>query len=394
MKIALISPYPPSRDGIADYAAKLVDALRSERADCDITVHNLRTGAVRDSGDRDALSLDPRSWTALYRRLIRDRPDVVHVQFDISNYLLLIVPLVGLLAALRRRGGTALVATFHEAYRDRELYGVASVAFYRAFHRLFDRIYVHTTLSQNRLIDTYGAAPAMVTCIPHGAAEFVSKERNHDALRTRFGIPPGTPVVLNFGYLYRTKGVEYLIESLASLKAAGRPMPAVLIAGEVPRRTGLFRIFQARNDRYLAGLKHRIHEAGLDAVVTFTGYIAKEELYSLFTLADVVVLPYLSVDQSGVLNTAIAARTPVIASDIGGLGETLRDVGVLVPPRDSAAIARALTAVLDDPAHRADLVARYDALAERLDTRQVAVALLDDYERVAGPAHAVFGSAG
>jgi glycosyltransferase involved in cell wall biosynthesis len=69
-------------------------------------------------------------------------------------------------------------------------------------------------------------------------------------------------------------------------------------------------------------------------------------------------------------------------------------VGVLVPPRDSAAIAQALSVVLDDPGHRADLAARYDALAERLDTRQVAVALLDDYERVAGRAREVFGSAG
>jgi glycosyltransferase involved in cell wall biosynthesis len=375
MKIALITPYPPDRDGIADYAAKLVNALRAERPDVDITVHS-----------RDALSLDPRCWTALYRRLIQDRPDVVHVQFDISNYLLLIAGLFGLLAALRRRGGPALVATFHEAYRDRELYGAASVAFYRAFHRLFDRIYVHTTLSENRLIDTYGAPAARVTCIPHGAAEFVSKEQNHDALRARFAIRPGTPVVLNFGYLYRTKGVEYLVESLVRLKVAGRPLPAVLIAGEVPQRTGLFRIFQARNDRYLAGLKHRIRETGLDDVVTFTGYIAKEELYSLFTLADVVVLPYLSVDQSGVLNTAIAARTPVIASDIGGLGETLRDVGVLVPPRDSGAITEALITVLDDRDHHADLVERYGALAERLDMRQVAVALLEDYERVSGRA--------
>ncbi|HEY0002704.1 MAG TPA: glycosyltransferase [Actinoplanes sp.] len=371
MKVALITPYPPSRDGIADYAVKLVDALRAERADCDITVYQLQT-----------LSLNPRTWTALYRELGRDRPDVVHVQFDISNYLLLILPLFATLLAVRRRGGPVLVATFHEAYRDRELYGVASIVFYRAFHRLFDRIYVHTRVSERRLIDAYGAATDKVSCIPHGAARFASTVRDHGALRSRFGIDPGRPVVLNFGYLYRTKGVEYLIDALALRRAGGHPMPAVLIAGEVPQRRGMFRIFQARNNRYLAGLKQRIRSADLEEVVTFTGYIAADELYSLFTLADVVVLPYLSVDQSGVLNTAIAARTPVIASDIGGLGETLADVGVLVPPRDSAAIARALTAVLQEPEYRAGLVERYDRLAEKLDMRQVAVALLADYDLV------------
>lgn len=377
MRIALITPYAPSRDGIADYAVKLVGALGTQRADCDITVHGL-----------DTLSVDPRTWTRLYRRLGRDRPDVVHVQFDISNYLLLIFPLFGLLSALRRRGGPTLVATFHEAYRDRELYGLASIGFYRAFHRLFDRIYVHTTLSGDRLVGTYGAPADKVTCIPHGTTEFVSRAQNHEALRARYAIAAGTPVVLNFGFLYRTKGVEYLVEAIARLKATGRPLPAVLVVGEVPRRSGVFRIFQARNDRYVAGLRQQIRDAGLEDVVTFTGYVAKEELYSVFTLADVVVLPYLSVDQSGVLNTAIAARTPVVASDIGGLGETLRETGVLVPPRDSAAIAEALAAVLDDPAYRAELVRRYDALADKLDMRQVAATLLTDYQRLASSGRA------
>ena len=73
--------------------------------------------------------------------------------------------------------------------------------------------------------------------------------------------------------------------------------------------------------------------------------------------ADVVVLPYRSIDQSGVLATAIALGRPVIATDVGGFGETLADTdaGLLVPPRDPAVLAATISALLLDAGLRATL---------------------------------------
>jgi glycosyltransferase involved in cell wall biosynthesis len=79
----------------------------------------------------------------------------------------------------------------------------------------------------------------------------------------------------------------------------------------------------------------------------------------------VVVLPYRSIDQSGVLATAIALGRPVIATDVGGFGETLADTGagLLVPPRDPAVLGATIAALLLDADLRARLAAAAAAAA-------------------------------
>jgi glycosyltransferase involved in cell wall biosynthesis len=89
----------------------------------------------------------------------------------------------------------------------------------------------------------------------------------------------------------------------------------------------------------------------------------------------VVVLPYLRTDASGVLATAIGHGRPAVVSDVGSLGETVRDFGAgeVVPPGDHEALAEACARLLGDPeklaaAHRGALAARaaltWDAAAE------------------------------
>jgi hypothetical protein len=177
----------------------------------------------------------------------------------------------------------------------------------------------------------------------------------------------------------------FLIDAVTDLASTGHALPQVVIAGEPAVRRGIFRVFQARNQRYLDGLKARVYDAGLDAHVTFVGHVPDDTVFALFTLADVVVLPYLVVDQSGVLNIAIAAHTPVIANDIGGLGETLADVGIVVAPGLSTALTRELDRVLASPDLRARLRDAYGRMAEDLSTDNVAAAMLEDYRAMCWP---------
>jgi len=347
-------------------------------------VYSLARDGVAQDGQRAVLSIGPRSWWRLRRELAAGRYDVVHLQFDLSTYLLLVGPLFAILAALRLAGGPRIVATYHDAYADRKLYGRLSVAFYNVFSRLFHRVYVHSRTAEDCLVEQYHIPHAKIRRIDHGTFDFANRDRNHQELRSRWDLGE-SPVVLSFGYIYRSKGIEVLIDALELLGDAGRPLPRVIVAGEPAERHGIFRLFQARNQRYLDGLKAQVRDAGLAEVVTFVGYVPSAELYSLFTLADVVVLPYLVVDQSGVLNIAIAAQTPVIASDIGGLGETLADVGIVVAPGSSAALASELHRVLASPDLRAGLHDAYGRLAERLSTDNVAAAMLEDYQVMFGP---------
>jgi glycosyltransferase involved in cell wall biosynthesis len=379
MKVALVTVYPPRRDGVGDHAAKLVGALRRVGgADVEISVFSLARDGAGRTDQRAILSMDPRSWWRLRGELRTGGYDIVHLQFDIATYLLLIGPLLVILASLRATRGPKVVATYHDAYADRRLYGWLGVIFYNLFSRVFDRIYVHSRLAEICLVEQYGVPADKVRRIDLGTFEFANHDRHEDDLRRRWGLSEA-PVVLNFGFIYRTKGIEVLIDAVSRLASTGEALPHVVIAGEPAVRRGIFRVFQMRNQRYLDGLRAKVHNAGLDAHVSFVGHVPDDDVFALFTLADVVVLPYLVVDQSSVLNMAIAAQTPVIASDIGGLGETLAEVGILVPPSSSADLARALRSVLSSPELRGRLRADYARIARRLSTDTVAAVTLDDY---------------
>src|SRR6266567_3703144 len=385
MRIAFVTVYPPSRNGIGDYAAKLVGALGKVEEDTpEVDVYSLARDGASRAGQRAILSMNPRSWWRLRAELSRGQYDVIHLQFDLATYLLLIVPLYLVFRTLQRATGPRLVATYHDAYADRKLYGWLSVAFYDIFSHLFHRIYVHSHLAADCLVTQYHVPREKVHLIDHGTFEFPNRDRKHSEMRRRWGLGE-SPVVLSFGYIYKSKGIEVLIEAMRMMAESGHRMPHVVVAGEVPERRGIFRILQARNRRYLEELKNKVRDSGLSESVTFIGYVDDADLYSLFTLAEVAVLPYLVVDQSGVLNIAIAAGTPVIASNIGGLGETLADVGIVVTPGSSAELARELQSFLTSPDARTRLRAEYHRISQRLSTDNVVAAMLKDYRAISRP---------
>jgi glycosyltransferase involved in cell wall biosynthesis len=106
-------------------------------------------------------------------------------------------------------------------------------------------------------------------------------------------------------------------------------------------------------------------------------FITDPEIAAYFRRADLVVLPYRAIEQSGVLYTALAFARPIVASEVGGFGEVAAETGALrlVPPGDPKALATALTELLADAGAREALaraaaaaatgVYSWDAVAER-----------------------------
>jgi glycosyltransferase involved in cell wall biosynthesis len=87
-----------------------------------------------------------------------------------------------------------------------------------------------------------------------------------------------------------------------------------------------------------------------------TRFVSDAELAALFRAADVAVLPYREIDQSGVLYTALAFGTPLLLTAVGGFPEVARTgAAELVPPGDPDALAAGLGALLGDPARRSGL---------------------------------------
>jgi glycosyltransferase involved in cell wall biosynthesis len=109
-------------------------------------------------------------------------------------------------------------------------------------------------------------------------------------------------------------------------------------------------------------------EGVADRFVFELRFVDDAEIPAIFRRADVVVFPYREIDASGVLMTAISAQRPVIATAIGGFAELLRDgeTGLLVPPGDPLALARALARIVDDGELRWSLAAAAAQLRHEL----------------------------
>jgi glycosyltransferase involved in cell wall biosynthesis len=202
-----------------------------------------------------------------------------------------------------------------------------------------DAVIVHSEHGRRRLVEELGLPPASVHTIPHGAFE-------HLVSAPSGPLPPelddnGAPVVLCFGLIRPYKGVDVLVEAWQGISGAQ-----------------LWIVGRPRYD--IAALRAR---AGA-TVRWVTRYVSDGELAACFRRADVVVLPYREIEQSGVLATALAFASPLVLSDVGGFGEVAAaGAARLVAPGDPHALRAALTGLLADPAERDRLAAAARALA-------------------------------
>jgi len=265
-----------------------------------------------------------------YRRLAR-HADVVHFQWLSVQHLD-----AHLLPARRSPTGALrpLVLTAHDVL-PREPRPGQLVAQRRLYER-FDAIVVHSAHGRARLTGELGIDPARVHVIPHGAfAHLADGPPQPPPFQTE------RPVVLCFGLMRPYKGIDLLLEAWrgiedAELWIAGMPRMDVsgLIASAPP------------NVRFV------------------TRFIDDTELPAYFQRADLVVLPYREIDQSGVLFTALAFGVPLLLSDVGGFPELAASgAAQMFPAGDVPALHTALRKLLSNPAALSTMAERAGAAA-------------------------------
>lgn len=174
----------------------------------------------------------------------------------------------------------------------------------------------------------------------------------------------GRPVVLAVGRLAAQKGLDVLVAASA-LWGERDPRPRTVIAGDGP---------------LAAQLRTQARQSGADVVLLG----ARDDVAALLAVADVVVVPSRWEARALILQEALRAGCPVVASRVGGTPElTGEDGALLVPPAEPAALAAAIATVLDDP----ELAARLSAEARRRSAAFPAVeaavaAALSIYRRI------------
>jgi glycosyltransferase involved in cell wall biosynthesis len=224
----------------------------------------------------------------------------------------------------------------------------------KAQRRLYERVdavVVHSERGAERLRRDLGVPAERVHLIPHGAFTHLA-ELPDGPLPTDLATVE-RPVVLFFGLLRAYKGLDVLLDAWRGIDDA-----ELWIVG-MPRMD-------------LDALR-----AGAPPGVRFLPrFVTDEEAAALFRRADLVVLPYREIDQSGVLFSALAFGKPLVLSDVGGFAEVAASgAAELVPPGDAQALHTALVRLLRDPAERERLAAAastaaattysWDAIARR-----------------------------
>lgn len=232
-----------------------------------------------------------------------------------------------------------------------------------------------TEHNRDHLVARYGASPARVRAVHHGLPldGFEPPARN--------GSPE--PLILSIGRLVPQKGFERLLDACAALAAAGVPFRCELV-GDGPLRAALEQHAVAR---------------GLAGRVVFRGQCDHDTVRTRYAAADVFALlcePAPDDDRDGIPNVlieAMAMALPCVSTRFSGVPELVVDgeTGLLVAPGDAAGAARALAALLRDPARRQRLGV---AGRERVAARFTIEASVDRLAAVFDEVHAAGGPGG
>jgi rhamnosyl/mannosyltransferase len=277
---------------------------------------------------------------SLFAWMRRLEADITHLHFPYP---------IGELAYLLVGRSRKMVITYHsDIVRQKYLLQV-----YRPFlHRLLARADRITVSSPNYIRSSTYLQPLAHKCvvIPHGAdlsrfAATAEVQRRAQELRQHYGLP----LILFVGLLRYYKGLSFLIQAMPQIP--GR----LLVVGEGP---------QGQEWRELS------QQLGLEEKVIFLGRVSDEGLVALYHACDVFVLPAIHRSESwgAVQVEAMACGKPVVCTELG-TGTSFVNLhgqpGLVVPPRDAAALAQAIGTLLEDEPLRQQMGQRARERAEK-----------------------------
>lgn len=327
MKICLIAPVPPYRGGVAKYCYSLAQELE-KRHDLLLLSYQRQYPALlygkksqlepasgaRPIGDEfrqlsyDIDSVSIRSWRETVRRINLFSPDLVILPWWVTYW----APMYGfLLFALKGKGIRVVFLCInifeHEDNALKKLLTRLTLA-------RVDAMIVHSEQEKNVALGINPRATVKKHLLPLFRYDTLPASPEAGGLKLLF-----------FGFVRPYKGLDTLVRALGILKGYDI---SLTVAGE---------FWDGK-----AELLKQLGELGISGKVTVVDrYISEDEMRRYFSAADLVVLPYRKTVTSGIIATAYGFGKPVLATDVGGFHEVVRDgcTGKLVPPDDPRAFA-------------------------------------------------------
>lgn len=208
--------------------------------------------------------------------------------------------------------------------------------FNKIIYRLSHLLIVHSETNKNYLITNYNTDSTKISVMPHGSFDYYGELTTDDfvSARIKHGIPIDEFTVLFFGFIKEYKGLDILIKSLYTIKNYNITL---VIAGEFENIE-----LKIKVEEYLAQLPANI------SVKKFFGFIDQKEVGLVFSLADLVILPYKTISHSGVLHVAYSFSKPVLVTNVGDFAESVEDnkSGFIVEPNENS-LCKKINEILD-----------------------------------------------
>lgn len=360
--IAMLGNHLPRHCGIATFTTDLSQAIAADAPELDCFVLAMNDPGVRHAYPPRVRFEIAEGDVSAYRRaadfLNVNAVDVVSVQHEYGIF----GPKAGAnVLELLRELRMPVVTTLHTilaAPNDAQR-GVMD-----GLIALSERLVVMSSDAGTLLQQVHGVDFAKIDIIPHGIP-IAPERRNKD----RLGVE-GRSVILTFGLLSPDKGIEHVIDAMPAILERHPNTVYIVLGATHPH------IKQRSGETYRHMLETRAQRLGVDANVIFHNrFVSHEELVEFLGAADIYVTPYLNEQQStsGTLAYAVGNGKAVISTPYRYARELLADGrGLLVPWRDSGAIAREIVGLLDDPKKRQDLQQRASAFGRGMSWSVVA----------------------
>ena len=335
MKITILSTTYPFRGGIAHFNGLLYRELVREN-DVDVITFSRQYPSLLFPGKSqleqdDSLeeipslqivdSINPFNWIKVGLEIKKSSPDLLIFKYWMPFF----APCFGTIAKIVKRNiGTKVLVICDNVIPHERKPGDNILTKY--FFNSADYFILLSEKVKNDLLTLKPNAKYKV--IPHPIYSNFGNAVSKDEARKKLKLSD-EKLILFFGFIRDYKGLDVLLEAMAELK--NKIDIKLIIAGE----------FYTDKEKYIKLIdKLKIKEN----IYLFTDFIPTSEVKYFFSACDVVVLPYKDATQSGIVQIAMNFKKPVIASNVGGLGEVVHNnkTGFIVEKENPSQLAEAI----------------------------------------------------
>ncbi|GHT01579.1 glycosyl transferase [Bacteroidia bacterium] len=325
MRIAILSPFYPYRGGIAQFSERLYDALEVNHEVKAFSFSRLypsvlfpgKTQFVEHQDDAVAVpaervldSIQPFSYHETVHAIEKFQPDVLIIAYWMSFF----APAYTCVAK-RLKKKTKVIGLLHNALPHEPHFFDKPLA--RLFFNQCDSFVVMSDIVKRDLLALKPEASVCLT--PHPLYDHFGDRISTESSRQHLAVDHDKKTLLFFGLIRDYKGLDLLIDAMNLLDDSYQ----LIIAGEA---YGSFDKYQKQMDQSTAKARIKV----------MNRYIGDMDIPIIFSAADVLMLPYKSATQSGVLPVAYHFEVPVVATDVGGLKAAIATAGTGIVCRPTA----------------------------------------------------------